>query len=72
MMLRTILVAAALALPTVALADDVETDTGVDTGDANTVATWDSEDSGCSTAAAPATIGLALLGLAVVARRRQD
>ena len=49
-------------------------DTGDTGGDAesNQVQTWNSEEGGCMTAVAPATLGLAVVGLAAVARRRQD
>jgi uncharacterized protein (TIGR03382 family) len=68
------LLVSSLATSSVAHADDAEADTAgeIDTGDANRVAEWKSDEKGCSTVAAPATAGLALLALAALARRRQD
>lgn len=46
-------------------------DTG-GSGESNEIQTWKSSDGGCTSVAAPATASLALLGLAFVARRRED
>lgn len=54
-----------------AAADTGDTGSG-GTAESTEIQTWNSEDTGCMSVAAPATAGMALLGLAVVARRRQD
>lgn len=73
MKLTALLLPALVALPllssTPAFADTG--DTG-GSGESNEIQTWKSSDSGCMNVAAPATASLALLGLAFVARRRQD
>lgn len=73
MKLTALLLPALVALPLVfsapALADTG--DTG-GSGESNEIQTWNSDDTGCMNVAAPATASLALLALAVVARRRQD
>ena len=73
MKLTVLLVSALVALPLL-ISAPAFADTG-DTGgsgESTEIETWKSSDGGCMSVAAPATASLALLGLAVIGRRRRD
>ncbi|MEC7946831.1 MAG: hypothetical protein VX265_04640 [Myxococcota bacterium] len=76
MKLTNLLAPALVALPLMvsapAMADTGDTGDSDESGATNELQTWKSSEGGCMSAAAPASAGLALLGLAFVARRRGD